>query len=414
MPAQIGCPCGAHVTDPDGLVTYVTDELIDLVFTGVLSKLKYLGVLAPYIGNVLDVATICASPKPPQPEWELADFVTPQAALLKASQLLRSKVYELNCTCDDCPPITGCGMGTNVLTVIHTDGYDPTGDNEEWRYHIPTGADLWIEGPGGGCFGLHNGVWIIWTMDGPNPSGLPANRTVGHIHIGDGNDVGPGTNWWAPDYGESVTIYFSGPQEPVIEPIPEAPDGVADWYGPPACTNSDICASLAVTEERIRRIEFLATVIAGPLYGVTATYSGTFPGMASPITGTLSEYLPRALAALAPITAAQLANPVVDTIDTSSLVDVEGAAYVRIALVTVPPYIGSRGTGASEIYYSRSGSPGPGWLLVMGADGVLSEHRIAYPLGMEIALPATATDLAIHLEPGVEITVTTYTRQVSA
>lgn len=402
--ATRGCPCGAHVTDPDASVTYITDTLIDAVFSGVLSKVKYLGVLAPYIGNVVNVGLICSLPKPVMPDWTLADFVNPQSALTKAGLMLYNKIYELNCTCDDCPPITDCGEGDS-LPVCPGDGY-PVPDTYDRRYHIPTGSDVWIANSET-CLGLKNGTWIYWYGDGPDNS-------VGHVNVRDGADNAPGDTWYVPDSGAPgpcLTLYFSGAQTGPIDPIPVPPDGVDDWYGPAPCTNSDICASLSETNERVRRIEFLTSVIAGPNFGLTSEIVATLPGVGN-VSGSLVDVLPRLFEGIAPIQPSQLTNPVTSTVSSPTTIDVTDKAFLRITPTDVPASLGYRGSGDSEIYYSNHRTPGPGWAVLLGIDGVIAHRELIYPSGTEITIPSTCTAVALHLTAGVTATVTTYERQV--
>lgn len=406
MPDNNSCPCLAEVTDPDGLVTYVTDALLDAVFAGVLSKLKYLGVVAPFIGSPIDVAAICAAPKPYQPEWTLADFVTPQTAMNKASQLLRAKIYELNCTCLPCPPSTTCGTGTCII-VTADDGYFPDPDEQGVKaYHIDAGAGIWAARVSDGdCKGWFSGIDITWHIGGVfDPTNAVAVCNGGGTGCVAWPTVGSG-------FSGAVQLCFDGTPNAPVEPIPEAPDGVADWYGPPACTNSDICASLAITEERIRRIEFFTSVIAGPIYGVTAPIYATIPG-GGPIEGTLADFLGRAVTALAPITPAQLISETTVNITESSFIDVTGLAYVNIAPTVVPGNMGIRGADDARIYYSNHRTPGPGWITILGHSGILGHRELLYPSGLEMVLPGTSTGLAIELSAGVEVDVTTWEREV--
>jgi hypothetical protein len=404
MPDAMSCPCGAEPTDPDGFVAYLTDTLLDLIFTGVLSKLKYLGVLAGWIGSPIDVASICASPKVRQPTWTLEDFAFPNRVWVKAGQMLYARLYELNCTCLTCPPATTCNTGTCVV-VTPDDGYPRPGFEEEHRqYHVDVGSEIWVARGDGVCIGLLNGVLITWT-------GIVGSDPPTAVQVCEGG----GTNCSAyvtTAVGNGLTLCYQTVDAPPDEPIPEAPDEVEDWYGPAPCSNADICATLAHVSEMVRRVEFLTTVIAGPLYGITAPIDVTMPGLSAPLSGTLSEVLGRALTGLAPIQQTQLSSPATTVINVSSVIDVEGAAYAHIEPTVIPTTMGYRGGGDTQIYYATGVAFALGWVVIMGEDGVLGHQNLVYPSGLEMVLPSTATALAIHLEPGVEVDVTTWQRTV--
>lgn len=399
------CACGAHPTDPDGVVTFITDTLIDAVLGGVAGKLKYLGVVAPFVGNVVNVGLICSLPKPAQPEWELSDFANPQTALNKAAQMLYSKIYELNCTCNDCPPVAGCGSGGEPIIVGPENGYRIFPEENEIRYWQTSGAPIaYIERADATCYGPFDGVAITWHLNGV----FDPSNGVSVCHE-DGTHC---QSWSQNSISGTVTIHLGGSNDKPIEPIPEPPDGVDDWYGPAPCTDSDICVVLDDIAERVRRVEFLTTVIAGPLFGVTASYTGTFPGISTPIVGQLNDWLPRALAAVAPVQPSQLVSPDVTPITGSSLVELDGEAYAVLELTTVPDYLGYRGEGDSQVYHFNAPRFAAGWLLVIGQEGVLANYDIRYGAGLEFPIPSTATALALHLSAGVEVSLTTYGRAV--
>lgn len=402
------CPCGAHVTDPNAAVTYVTDTIIDAVLAGVTGAVKWLGVLAPFSGSLLDVATICASPKARQPTWSLADVANLPVAGIKAGEMLRAKVYELLCTCDDCPPVTNCASGGTIVEVGPGDGYLPDpAQPAVLEYFIPTGTAIYAERIADSyCIGFFSGVDIVWHVGGVFD---PANGTTIQ------NAAGGGAFSWSQNIlPGNYRLYIGGTPQPPSEPVPEPPTGLDDWYGPPACTNDDICASLGVTEERIRRIEYLTDYLVGLAIGTQSPVSVTLPGLNAPITGGWPAVAGAIVTALAPIQPAQLVNPTTVPITTSTTITVTGKAFLRADLTTVPAWVGYRGSGDTEIYWNNSRTPGPGWLVMLGIDGVIGHEALRYPGGTELVIPSTCSAVAIQLSPGVEVSLTTFDREITA
>lgn len=404
LPLNGGCPCGATVTDPNSPTVIVTDTLIDLALSGVLAPLKWSLLLQPLIGQMIDVAAICAAPRPAMPTFLLSDWTNQTLAAIKIAQAIRAKIYELNCSCVDCPPQTGCGQ---------TDGYCVTYMNSaqespQWgTYQIMDSNYRWIMRlSDGDCRGrVGPGLFIGWIID---PAYSPQTPLTISQNPGPGFDYG----WNLSVYGEGVCIFPEGPQVTVPVPWPEAPEGVPEPIGPPACTNSDICTTLTYIAEDVRRIAFLIGVVAGPTYGVTAQYEMTLPGLTAPLVGALTDWLPRALTALAPISNSQLVNPTPTLITESTVVDVTTVAYMVITPTALPQGIGGTEQGIVTRYYTSMRSPGPGWIYVLGESGVLANIPLVYGPAVEFPVPPAATDIVVHLEPGVEATVTTYERQI--
>lgn len=406
MPVDESCPCGAHIKSGYESVDYLTQALIDIVVDTATKRLKFGSLLASFLGITIAPYSICSSPRPARPDdFTLADFVVAfPLGQQKLNQWLAYQLYTAVCECDDCPPITSCDQG-ECYSVTSGDGY--LADNKvQMRYHIPTGADLYIERSDGQCLGLKNGVWIYWNFSDDTLTDMTS------VNVRDGNDNAPGDTWDPDTIGSGVGICAGGEQQPPIIPWPNAPDGVADYPLPPACNPVDICTALEYVYTATKRIEFLASVIAGPVWGVTAPVEIDVPGADAPIAGTIAEVLGRALTALAPIQATQLISATTTPITQTSVIDVSDRAYVNIDVASVPASVGSRGSAGSEVYYSNHRTPGPGWVVCAGQEGVLWHRELLYPGGLEFQVPSTATDLAIHLEPGVAITLTSWLRDV--
>lgn len=400
-----GCPCGAHVKPGYDDAFELTGSFIDILFTGVATLAKYRWAIIPWIGSLVAAKTICALPRVEMPVFEFDDFVNIWRAQQKFNQLLAAKGYELFCECDDCPPITGCNQGEYSAVITPEMGY-LSDDEGSLRYHIPTGAELWVERSDGQCLGLKNGIWIYWMLSAAYPEPV-----IESVNVRDGSDGAPGDSW-DDSLGTSVTIYFSNTQVPSQEPIQPAPEGVQDYEGPLPCTTSDLCVTLDEMTQRVRRMEFMLTTIAGPDFGLTAPWELLLPGVKTPIVGTIVDALPRVLSALAPIQPSQLDNPETTPVATSSIIELLDVAYVTIELTVVPDRFGYYGTGALLTYNVGSRATPPGRYVVIGQEGIIADGVLRHGEGTEFAVPSTATDLAIHLEPGVTIEVTTWERTV--
>lgn len=407
MAGETGCPCGAHINPAYQAVDYITQALVDLIVDSATKRLKFGPFIASILGIPIDTLSICDLPRPPKPaDFELTDFVAFfPLGQAKFAQWLAYKAYEFVCECDDCPPITSCNQGSYSLVVTPGMGY--LAENEvQLRYHLAPGADLWVERSDGQCLGNKNGVWIYWNFSDDTLADMTS------VNVRDGNDGAPGDTWDPDALGSGVTLWFGGTQVPVTEPWPTAPDGVADFPGPPACSTSDICTALDYVYDTVRSIYFVAQGIFGPNGGLSTQISATMPGIAGAITGTVFDALPRLIAAAAPIQPSQLISETTVSLPASGLVDVSTVAYARLDPYVVPVTVGSRGITATEVYYSNHRTPGPGWVVCAGQDGVLWHRDLLYPAGLEFPVPSTATDLAVHLSPGVAISVTTWGRQV--
>lgn len=401
----IGCPCGAEVKPALSDAIELTESLIDSLIDDAPKWAKLAWLALPWIGQLFDLSSLCGGNKPPMPVWDPSDIFHPVDVRLKFGDMLGNLLYNYACDCLDCPPITDCDEGDNCIVVSSDNGYQSDPDSPDKRYHIPTGSELWLSRSDGFCLGLSNGVWIYWYADGPDQS-------VGHVNVRNGNDDGPGNTWWAPDIGDGVGICFGGEQQPDTEPAPTPPSGWPNYNFPGPCSNADQCATLDKIEDMVHRIEFLVGVIAGPEFGITAPVDIGLPGLSAPISGTLATALPRALTALGPIQSSQLTNPETTPLTESSYVDVSGVAYVLIEFTTVPDWHGYQGEDELTWYYSKGSRPAPGRYVVTGETGILAANQLVWGAGTEFVVPSTASGLFLHLEPGVEVAVTTWERTV--
>lgn len=407
MPIDESCPCGATVAPAYKSVEYLTQTLIETLIDSVSKRSKYGQFISFVLGTVIDSVSICNSPRPPKPrDFTLGDFVLwfPTGQAL-AQEWLYYTIYTTICECVACPPISDCGEGT-CLTIGPGNGYPRPGfEGLQNQYYWPPGTDLYVARQDNTCLGLHNGVLVTWNIDPDYDPNLG-------IQVCEGNATGC-VNYNGATVGQSIDLCIgSGTGPPPDPPWPDAPDGVADWYGPPVCSTSDICTALEYVYTTTRQIQNLVQVIAGDTWGLTAPVDVTLPGINGPITGTLTTALTRLITALAPVQPSQLVSPTTTPVTTTTTVDVTGKAYGRVDLATVPAWIGSRGSGGNEVYYSNHRTPGPGWVVCHGQDGALFHRELLYPSGTEFEVPSTATDLSLWLSPGVAVTVTTWTRAV--
>lgn len=407
MPIDESCPCGAVIKAGYESVDYATQALIDIVIDTATKRAKFGQFLALVIGTALDNVSLCSLPRPAKPrEFTLSDFVVwfPVGQAL-AMEWLFYLAYAEVCQCVECPPVTDCGDGM-CFQVDWENGYPRPGFEEfQKQYNYPTGTEIWVARADGVCLGAKNGVLITWTTDSDFDPDL-------HVEVCEGNGTGCTT------YSSNVIGHWlqlcigEGDGPPPRPPWPDAPDGVADWYGPPVCSTSDICTALEYVYTTTRQIQSLVQVIAGDTWGLTAPVEVTLPGMNGPITGTLATALTRLIEALAPVQPSQLVSGASTPVTTTTAVDLSNKAYCRVDVHGVPNSMGSRGYGEPEIYYSNARSPGPGWAVVYGQQGVLRHFDLVYPAGVEFPVESTATDLALWLSPGVTVTVTTWEREV--
>lgn len=398
------CPCGAHVRPDLDDAFSVTEDVLSTLIASAEKLAKFWWLLIPWVGALIGLKIVCAFPKVEMPEFEWSDLLNYELAKSKVYQAIANKMYDYGCECDICPPISGCGQGDACISIGPGQGYTPDPDEPKIRtFKIPSG-ELWVQRSNGACLGLYNGVTVDWFLEYAGP-GLYG------VTVCNGSGSGC-TSFTGNSSITQLTACASGAQAPDVTPWPPPPDGWPDYPGPPSCTNDDICATLARVDERLQRMEFLTQVIAGPIFGVTAPMTFSLPGLNTPITGLLADALPRAIAALAPVSEDQLENPQTVSIDASGVLELDGESYCSIELVTVAPYLGTRGQGDTLLYYSTQPNPGPGWFVVLGQEGVIQYGELVYGQGNEFTLPPTATAIAIHLNAGVEIEVTTWERHV--
>lgn len=399
-----GCPCGATPKSEFGVVGYLTDELIGLAVNSDSKLRAFKGLLAAFTFSAIHVESLCLAPRAQMPEITAVDFVDVVRGWPKIAQALNSALYPRLCNCTACPPATNCGTGTS-LELTPTSGWNPDpSEPTVYEYVIPFGTGIWAQRSDGYCLGHFSGVDIHWH------NGPVFDPSLG-VSVCDGDNHGC-QSWSQNDLSGNVILYFDSVPAPSNDPWPDRPPGVSDWLGPPSCSTDDICTALEYVYQVTRRTEFLAQVAAGPLYGATTPYLFTLPGFTTPIAGTLAETLPRVISALGPISPSQLVDPEVVNVGESSVLELTGQAYVKVKMVAVPSSLGYKGSAETTLYYQTHGSIGPGYMVVVGTDGVLEHRQLVYGQGLELALPATASALAFQLAPNVEIDVTLYGRHV--
>lgn len=400
------CPCGAEVKPAYSAVDYVTQALLDLVIDTATKRLKFGPLIQALLGITVDNASLCSLPRPDQPRaFTLVDFALSfPVGMALAQEWLYYRLWELVCQCVDCPPVSNCGVGGTQVVIDQTAGYvsDPT-EPRIVDYFMPSG-DLYVARYDGYCLGPKTGLHVTWYLEyaGQGQYGV---RVCNYNETGcDNYSGGAGVT--------PLTLTIGEGSSPVSTPWPVPPDGVANYPAPPTCDDSDVCLALSNLYTATQRIEYLTGLVAGAVFNITSEVVGTLPGMAGAITGTALSVLPRLIAALAPPTPAQLTSPADTPITQTTSIPISQTAYVQVKPEVVPSYIGSRGSAGSEVYYSNHRTPGPGWLVCHGQEGVLWHRELLYPSGIEFAVPSMATDLDLWLSPGVTVTVTTWQRGV--
>lgn len=404
MAGADSCPCGAHVDPAYQAIDYVLQTLLPDIIPDVPTRNTYLPLILSFVQQLFDLETLCSLPRPDRPrDFTPFDWINPAIGAALAYDWLRYRMYELVCVCDNCPPISACGGGV-CYTIDNTNGVNTFPEDGVWELQQPSGT-WYVTRSDNTCLGPYTGLDIIWHMD----AGFDPSRG---ISVGNYNGTGY-TSWSQNTYSGTVIACTGGDQaDPQSVAWPVVPGDIAEFPGPDPCTSSDICVVLDYLAQTVREIRFLTEVAAGPLYGVTTPVEVALPGLDAPIVGTLVDAIPRALEALAPIQPSQLTNPITNTITASDVITLTDQAYVTITPTTIPQWHGSWGEAPTRVYHSKTSSPAPGYALVLGQSGVMTYHIINYDQGVEIPVPPTASELLVHLEPGVEIDVVTYQRHV--
>lgn len=399
------CPCGYELK-PGMVDVAVIDHVIIDAMIATYPAAKLAVMLDPLLGRYLDATTLCQQ-EPPDPITPTVEWYTqPWNHLDDILNNLIASNWNLYCQCQPCPPIAGC-TGGNSFIISNTSGSSIDPFYDSWRYVIPGAAQFYVQRMDTlACFGPFTGLEINWCLALGPCGGTSANAR-------NYNGTGVVTLFTADTVNPQLRIFMGDGNGGIAgPPFPTLPITIDDPPVAEICDPTTICTAIQPIADQVEVIRRILTDIAGGVQGVAGDYSFTIPGITGTIAGTLNETLTKAFVALAPLAPSQLANPVMDAIDTSSLVDVADRAYVLIQPIEIPDRMGYRGEGDSAIYYSRANSPGPGWVVVFGQDGVIAEYTIRYPTGIEFALPPTASSMAIHLEPGVEVEVTTWQRAV--
>lgn len=404
------CPCGSEIKPGQAEIAYITQTILDGASS--VAPVNIITLMDPLYGRAVNLTALCASP-PPRPPTSIAGWYENPIEFLDA--ILASVLsisWNLWCQCSTCPPVTTCGTG-GAISLAPTDGYcpvsaqvpppDPCAPCQVYYYVLDDGATYYAERSDGHCYGPFTGVEVRWPCATFAPPGF--------VTVANADSTGAIT-WLTSVYGSTLTLWTGGAGGAAPSWVWE--NGVATVDPPPdapACDDTTICTAVEYVRDRVQVLERLMAYMYESLQITNASSTITLPGGGGALSGPLSEILAPAIQTLLPVLPAQLvdADPTVVTV--SGPVDVTGRDFVAITLDVVPPYMGYRGVEA-PIYYSNARGPGPGWVLLVGPDGVIEYHPLVYPQGIQMAVPPLATTLLIDLLPGVEITVTTYARNV--
>lgn len=402
------CPCGSEIKPGQAELAYITQAIIDNVKG--TAGIPIVALLDPLYGRAIDLRQLCLEPPPRPPTSIAAWFENPIDFLDSILQAILSITWNLWCQCSDCPPVTGCGTGTPIF-VDQSDAYcpvsaqvpepDPCAPCQVYYYVLDDSATYYAERSDGHCYGPFTGVEIRWPCDSFAPPG--------YVTVANGDGSGA-INWLTSAYGTSVTLWTGGSGGGAPGWVWED-DGttVEDPPEPPTCDPTTICTAVDYIYQAVNAIRLTLDPGEQNIGRIGSVQSFHLPGVPDPITGNISQQLMQIAEYLAPMRPSQLINPSTAPVSGSTTIDVTDQAFVTIEMVTVPAHFGSRGTNA-EMYFGNWRSPAPGWVLLQGAYGVISYQPLFFPNGLQILIPPMGTELAIELQPGVEVSVTTYQR----
>jgi len=406
------CPCGSEIKPGQAQIAYVTQAILDGAAS--TAAINIYTLIDPLYGRAFDLSLLCALPPPRPPESIAEWFENPIDFLDSILEAILRINWNGWCQCSACPPVTGCGTGAAIF-ISQGDGYcpvsaqidppDPCAPCQVYYYVLDDSATYYVERSDGFCYGPFTGLEVRWPCTTFAPPG--------YVTIANGDGSAP-QNWLTSLYGTSLTAWTGGAGGGAPLWVWQA-DGttVDDPPEAPTCDDTTVCTAIEYVRDRVQVLERLMSSVFQNLEITNAPSTITLPGAGGALTGPLSEILAPAIQTLLPILPAQLADPDPISVTTSGSVDVEGRAFVSITLDTIPGSMGFRGVDA-PIYYSSARGPGPGWVLLVGPEGVIEYHPLVYPQGLQMAIPPLATELLIDIMPGVEITVTTFARNLTA
>lgn len=408
------CPCGTGIkTGISDDVVYITESTLEAA-AGSFPFTKLVALLDPLYGKAINLHDLCSTPPPAPPTATIDWYLDPLSYLEEIYQAVLRITWNQWCECTPCPPIAGC-TGSNVFSITVGDAYCPTSEQvpstdpcypcQEWQYLIDGAATFYAQRSDGTCYGPFTGFAANWSC----PSFDPPN---GRVLIG--NRLGARTNTWDRlTYGDTITLYMGdGSGGGPAWDWDNGGVAVADVPTPPACDPTTVCTAVSYLYDAVRRIEISQAQQDYFLRGTGGIGTFPLPGTVSEANGTLLDVLRQAFTAIAPIQASQLTSPTTTPVTASGPLSVVGKQFVEILFTAVPNYLGIRGTDA-QVYYSNARQPGPGWVLVESAYGIIEYHELIFPIGLQFELPPLATGLVFQLSPGVEISVTTFERTVS-
>lgn len=405
------CPCGSEIKPGQAELAYITQAIIDNVKG--TAAIPVVALLDPLYGRAIDLRLLCAEPAPRPPESFADWFKSPIDFLDDILQAVLSITWNLWCKCSDCPPVTGC-TGPNSFTVSVSDAVCnpparvPETDScypcQVWDYVLNNTTTYYVEDGLGGCHGPYTGLELHWTC----PSFDPPNGRVIATSYG-----GTGASWDRSTYGDTVTVYQGGTGGggPIWVWVD---DGTTVEEPPtlPACDPDAICDSINYISDSLTAIRLVLDPTGQVTGRLGSVASFHLPGVPDAISGNISQQLAAIAAYLAPPTSDQLINQTTTPLTETGTVDLTDQAWAEVTLTTVPNYYGTRGEGDDRIYYSGGRYGAPGWVVILGDDGVLYHKELIYPAGLQLPVPALATDLVVHLQPGVEAEVKTWQRAV--
>jgi hypothetical protein len=406
------CPCGSGIKSGQAEIAYITQDILDTIAS--YGGANIVAMLDPLYGRAINLTALCTSP-PPQPLPAQLDWWDDPVGFLDTilAQVLKISWNEW-CECLTCPPISGC-TGANSFTVGTGDAYcdpaavppptDPCFPCQRYEYLLNNTTTYYAQRSDGTCYGPFTGLDIQWTCPDFDPP-------HGRVKVQNANGSGA-VLWDRATYGDQVQVFVGSGSG--AAPTWIFDDGGHTADAPPAapsCDDTTICTAVDYIRDRVTVLDRQVSFLMQALNITNASGTLQLPGDPAPITGPLSQILVPAVQTLLPIEPAQLVDPDTTIFPATGTLDVTGRDFLSIVFDTVPDYFGYRGTTA-PIYYSNARSPGPGWVLLVGDYGVLEYHPLVYPAGLQLPIPPLATDLLLELTPGVQVSVTTYHRNVS-
>lgn len=417
----LACPCGSQLRPGFEVIDYLDQAALDGLAPSAEVQ-QWAPLLSWLLGTAVDVQTLCMQPPelPPSPtiDW----FTDPIAAIGDLLQLVNAVRWPVLCECLPCPPISDCGQGTS-FTVGTGSAYLEEGPScAALKYHLIE-ADVFARVDGFPCCGpFHGDVFVQWNyaQDEQVPGtdsfgcGGVTDRTVSI----DGSGAGETCTRVTGDTFPTVTFWVNGTSGPPEYPWPDLPVTVEPMPESPTCTETSQCEAIDYLGRTITELIWQTAVIgqraretSENVQSINGPYTVDLPGLAEPITGSLSEVLPKLFTALAPPTQDQLTTEWTEIVTGNDTIDVSDLALLVCTLTTVPASFGSYGE-AQEVYWATNVTPPPARVSLRTIDGVLSRHNIDNVGTTVIPIHPLVVHAAVDVRPGVEITISGMSRAV--